>query len=237
MKALAVAVVLELVAACGRYGYDPLAAGDDTDAGDDDAGDGDAMADARDDGLIHDYRLNGDYTDELGGPDLTSVGGTLVAGGYQFGMNQGLGVIGAMPDSVYTVDIVFQFDDLTSWRKILDFKNYTSDDGYYTYDDKLQFVVVAGSVFATGPPRLTANTQFQATLTRDATGHVVGYVDRVLQFEFDDTAGVARLEAPGAVAHFFIDDTQTGGGEATGGLVRRIRMYDRALGASELPAP
>jgi len=229
-------LVLVLVTACGRYGYDSLAS-DDIDAADDGGGDGDADIDGSSDGLIHDYRLNGDYTDELGGPDLTGLGGTFVAGGYQFAANQGLGVLGAMPDSVYTVDIVFAFDDLTSWRKILDFKNYTSDDGYYTYDDKLQFVVVAGSVFATGPPRLTASTQVQTTLTRDGSGHVIGYVDHVLQFEFDDTAGVARLEAPGAVAHFFVDDTQTGGGESAGGLVRRIRMYDRALAQADLPAP
>lgn len=222
--------------ACGRYGYDAIASGDDVDAADDDD-DAAAGVDARSDGLIHDYRLNGDYTDELGGPDLTGLGGTFVAGGYQFAANQGLGVLGAMPDSVYTVDIVFQFDSLAGWRKILDFKNYATDDGYYTYDDQLQFVVVAGSVFATGPHELAANTQLQSTLTRDATGHVIGYVNRVQAFEFDDTAGVARLEAPGAVAHFFVDDTATGGGESAGGIARRIRMYDRALAANELPPP
>jgi hypothetical protein len=235
----ALAAVLVIVTGCGRYGYDLLASDDvdaETDAADDGDGGGDD-GDGRADGLIHDYRLDGDYTDELGGPDLTSLGGNLVSGGYMFGANQGLGVIGAMPDSVYSIDIVFQLDSLAGWRKVLDFKNYQSDDGYYTYDDHLQFVVVAGSVFADGTTPLTANTSFQSTLTRDASGHVVGYVNHVMQFEFDDTAGVAQLEAPGAVAHFFVDDTVTGGGEAAGGVVRRIRMYDRALGASELPEP
>ncbi len=97
-----------------------------------------------------------DNHDDFGGPDLVPAGGGFVAGGYQFGPNQGLTVTGAMPEQVYTVDLVFAFDSYatTSWQKILDFKGLTTDEGYYTYGDISQFVVVAGSQFADGPPGL-----------------------------------------------------------------------------------
>lgn len=220
--------MLALAAGCGHIGYDPVDGGPDAALGDD-GPDGTP-------GLqpLHEYRLEGDYTDQYGGPDLTGVGGTFTAGGYQFGPNQGLGVAGAMPAEVYTVDLVFSFDNLDSWKKILDYKDLTTDEGFYTYNPNLQFVIVAGSEFATGADALAVNTTFQATITRDAAGVTTGYVDRAPQWQFTDTAGVATLLGPGAVVHFFVDDAATGGGEAAGGTVRRIRIWDRALTAAEL---
>ena len=64
---------------------------------------------------------------------------------------------------------------------------------------------------------------------------MVGYVDRVQVWQFTDTAGVATLLGPGATAAFFIDDTATGMAEAGAGTVRRIRIWDRALAAADLP--
>jgi hypothetical protein len=223
-------LVAVMTAACGRIGYGDDGGGDDVDADTTDAD-----PDAIDLGPLHEYHFNGNYLDDKGGPAMVGRGGTFVAGGYQFAANQGLDVTGALPDRVYTVDIVFEFDDLVGWDKILDFKNLTTDEGYYTYDTSLQFVVVAGSTFATGPQGLPANTLMQTTLTRDAAGLTIGYVNRSQVFMFTDTAGVATLDAPGAIAHFFVDDTATGMGEATGGTVRRIMIWDRALTPSELP--
>ncbi len=223
-----IALVLALAAGCGRIGYDPVGDGA-TDGPGEDGPDGPPGSQP-----LHEYRLEGDYTDVYGGPDLTGVGGSFVAGGYQFGPNQGLGVAGAMPAGVYTVDLVFSFDNLDSWKKIIDYKDLTTDEGFYTFNPNLQFVVVAGVTFATGSDTLAVNTTFQATITRDGGGVTTGYVDRVQQWQFDDTAGVATLLGPGAVVHFFVDDAATGGGEAAGGVVRRIRIWDRALTAAEL---
>lgn len=219
-------IAFVLATACGRIDYDPVA----------DSGDGDGIDGPDAAGLlpIHEYHLNNDYLDDYGGPALTPRGGGFVTGGYQFGVNQGLSVAGAMPDSVYTVDVVFSFDTLGSWRKILDFKDLGTDEGLYTYDDHLQFVVVAGTGFENGTTVVTATTQLQVTLTRDAAGVVVGYVDRAAQFTFTDAGAVATLGGPGALAHFVIDDAATGGGEASGGVVRRIRIYDVALTETQL---
>lgn len=215
---------LAAAAACGRVGYDPIEGGDDVDV--------DAPVSVA---PIHDYRLEGNLDDVYGGPALWNGGGTFVAGGYQFVPNAGLALTAGMPPEVYTIDFVFAFDTLGSWRKILDVKGLSTDEGLYTYDDHLQYVVVAGQVFADGATALTAGTTMQVTLTRDAGGVVHGYVDRVPQFMFEDTAGVAALPDASAVAHYFIDDPTTSGNESSGGVVRRIRIWDVALGADALP--
>jgi len=217
-------IVALSAAACGHVGYDPI------------DGDPDAEIDAPLSHLIHQYRLEGDYSDDLGGPALIDRGGSLVAGGYRFEANQGLSVLDALPDQVYSVDLVFWFDAVDGWRKILDYKNLQSDNGFYVYDTALQFVVVAGSVFATGPTSVFSPTAVhQVTITRDATGRVDGYVDLIRQFQFTDTDNVASLDTPGAVVHFFVDDLATSMSESSGGVVRRIRIYDVALAETEIP--
>lgn len=228
MRSATFAVVVA-IAACGRVGYDPV-----TDAGDSDA-DRDAAIDADPLTPLHQYHLDGTYQDDYGGPDLVPAGGGFVADGYHFEANQGLSVTGAVPAEVYTVDLVFSYDAYSGWHKVLDFKDLATDEGYYTYEDHSQFVVVAGSTFADGPPGLLANTLYQMTITRDAAGVVTGYVDGAQAWTFNDTASVATLGTVGGPAHFFIDDTATGGGESKAGTVRRIRIWDRALAAGEIP--
>ena len=201
---------------------------------------------------LHQYSLNGTYNDDFGGPPLTGHGGVFVAGGYQFAVNQGLSVIGALPQSVYTVDIVFSFADLASWKKILDYEGLTLDSGFYTFDGALQYVIVPGSDFITTQVSFVVNAMARVTLTRDATNQVVAYRDGApvpalratgptppavsppTPFEFADPGRVAALT--GNTATFFIDDTATGSGEASAGLVRRIRIYDVALTAAQVAA-
>lgn len=232
MRSAMFATLLGLTA-CGRIGYDPA-----TDAGSDD-GDGDVDDDADVDAdpltPLHQYHLDGDYHDDYGGPDLVPAGGSFVADGYHFEANQGLSVTGAVPAEVYTVDLVFSYDAYSGWHKVLDYKDLATDEGYYTYDDRSQFVVVAGATFADGPVGLVANTMYQMTITRDAAGVVTGYVDGAQAWTFNDLADVATLGTVGGPAHFFIDDNATGGGESKAGTVRRIRIWDRALAAGEIP--
>lgn len=221
MRVAAVAVALVAASACGRIGYDGVSP-EETDG----------PPGVR---PIHEYLLRGNLDDERGGPSLQSGGGMVLPDGYRFAANQGLAVTGAMPPRVYTVDLVFSFDVLgDTWRKILDFKQLGTDEGFYTYMTHLQYVVVAGSVFADGARTLTAGTEYQVTLTRDAGGEVVGYVDRVEQLRFDDTGAVAALDTA-EIAHFFIDDAATSGMESSGGVVRRIRIWDVPLAVDQIP--
>jgi len=237
------------LAACGRVGFDAAPRGH----ADAPPGDGPANPDGSA-GLLpsHQYSLNNSYADDYGGPSLGGHGGTFGSDGYDFGPNQGLSVDGALPPAVYTVDLELAFVDLSGWRKILDYEGLTRDSGFYTYDYALQYVIVPGSDFLTAPVTFTANARTRVTLTRDAAGEVVGYLDGApamgarsssaappttvpaTPFAFADASGVARLT--GTTATFFIDDTATGGGEAATGSVRRIRIYDVPLTAAQVAA-
>ena len=104
---------------------------------------------------------------------------------------------------------LFDGKSLDGWKKIIDYKDKTTDEGFYTYNPNLQFVVVAGSVFSTGTTTLQPDVTYQATITRDAAGVTTGYIDRVQEWQFTDTAGVATLQGVTAPVHFFIDDNAT----------------------------
>jgi hypothetical protein len=216
------------VAACGRVGFEPDRLV--VDAGDEPGTDSRPAPPPQ-----HQYDFDFTYTDDYGGPDAEPQGGDFDAGGYRFDANLGLKLRDVIPIDVYTIDLVFSFSQLGSWRKILDFKSLVTDEGLYTFDDRLQFVVVAGSTFAMSQPVWAADEPHQVTLTRDATGRVTGYVDRAFGFQFDDTARVAAIDDTGPWVYAFIDDTATAETEASAGVVRRIRIWDVALEPGQIP--
>src|SRR4051812_2009214 len=80
-----------------------------------------AASDVRAVTLTHQYRLDGSYADDLGGPSLVPNGGTLGATRYTFGADQGLSLSNALTNNAdYSIELVFQFQDLSSYRRILD---------------------------------------------------------------------------------------------------------------------
>jgi hypothetical protein len=186
--------------------------------------------------LIHDYTFQNTLADSLGGPSLTSLGGTLGAGTYTFGAEQGLSLSGALTASQaanYSVYMDFDFDDLTGYRKILDFKNLASDNGLYDLSTDLNYYN-----FSFGPSgAFTAGTFAQVVLTRDSvSGLLTGYVNGVEQIQFTDTTSDAVFNAANNIINFFEDDAVTGGRESSSGAVSEIRIYDGALTASEVTA-
>lgn len=189
-------------------------------------------------GPIHHYPLITSLADNLGGPPAVSLGGQLRADGYRFGPNQGLSLASAMPSSVYTIDATVEIDSIPTqgWRKLIDFKNLTTDEGLYYFDvDKFQFVVVAGTSFATSDGGVvSAGTVHRITLTRDASATVAGYVDGIVRFSFVDTAAVATFSAPQQMAEMVVDDTTTSQGEADGGTIRDVTIWDVPLTAAQI---
>jgi hypothetical protein len=77
------------------------------------------------------YELNNNSLAETGGgPSLTALGGSLGATGYTFGANQGLSLPNIIGDGTpYSIDLQFSFDQTSGWRRIIDFKDRTSDTG------------------------------------------------------------------------------------------------------------
>ncbi len=127
----------------------------------------------------------------------------------------------------YSIVMLFRFNDVSSYKRIIDFKNGTSDRGLYNYSGKLHFYSSAtGNTTA-----IAAGTYVQVVLTRDALKNVVGYLNGVQEFSFADTGDDALIDAADTL-RFFKDD----GGESSAGAVARIRLYDGALTANEVAA-
>ncbi len=184
--------------------------------------------------LVHDYQLNGTLADALGGPSLVpinanGVDGTIGATGFSFPANAGLqlsnGLFGAAD---YSIEMEFSFDAVTSWRRILDFKNRTTDRGLYNFGGAIQFYP-----FTTGSGIFAPGGTVNIIATRDDATDIFGvYAGGVNILSLLDTAGDAIFSAPGRLANFFHDDVVVPD-EASSGFVNKIRFYDGALTATE----
>lgn len=182
---------------------------------------------------IHHYRLDGDLRDDNGGLDLAlsepGIPGTFDSAGFRFSLNGGLTVTAGMPQSVYTIDIKLALDDMSYWRKIVDFKGRTIDQGLYAYLSQLSFVEqVSPETVHQSPATLVAGMPFQLTLTRDIDGVVSGYVNRGSPLTFLDTTGIGTFSDNGR-AFFVTDDTVNATPEACPGVLREIRIWNVAL--------
>jgi hypothetical protein len=182
--------------------------------------------------LTHTYDLTSALTDLVGSTSLNSDGGSVGPAGYAFGANQGLNVGSALTNvGDYSILVDFSFQDLSGFRKILDFKDLTSDNGVYNLSTNLNYFN-----FSFGPNgAFTANTLARVIVTRDSgTGLEVGYVNGVQQFSFTDSTSDGLFSGTNGIIRFFEDDSVTGQREAAAGLATRISIYDGALNASEV---
>jgi len=139
---------------------------------------------------------------------------------------------GVLPDNAYTIVTLFEFDSVSGFNRIVDFKNGTSDNGLYVQGGKLRFFPNAQQ----GTTPVPANKYVQVVFTRNSTGAVAGYVNGDRQFRFTDASGDAVIGSDD-VLRFFKDNTSGAGtGEESAGSVARIRLYDFALTAGEVSA-
>ena len=181
--------------------------------------------------LTHDYLLQNSLADSLGGPSLLSFGGNLSASGYAFTANHGLSVSGALANGAdYSIALDFNFTNLNSYRKVLDLHNRTSDSGLYTLDTR--------PIYYTGQTGLagavSSGVNATMVLTRSAGTQVVAaYVNGVQQFSGGDGLDPAIFNGPNNIIYFFMDDTVITGNDPTG-TVKRIRIFDGALSATEV---
>lgn len=182
--------------------------------------------------LTHLWTLDGTDADSVGATPITLNEPGLTATGFFFGSNAGLSAHGAMPTASYTIDLSFDFDNVTGYNKVVDFKDKTSDTGLYVYNGKMNFYNVV-----TGTASIVADQAFRLTITRDgATDQFSAYVNGVLDLTFADTSGLAEFTGADAVADFFQDDSHTNGREHDSGFVDYIRVWDGALSANEVAA-
>ena len=190
--------------------------------------------------LVADYQFNNNLQSSVGSPpDLQNVGvgNAFVAdtvGGQprtvlQFPMGGGVLLTptsGVISSGIYTIVALFRFDEISGYRRIVDFKDPPVDKGLYSLDGFLNFFDSAIGASAVIP----AATYVQVALTRDGSDQVVGYVNGAQQFAFLDSGNDGIIV--GNTLRFFKDD----GSEESAGAVSRIRLFDTALSAAEVAA-
>ncbi len=179
--------------------------------------------------LVHDFQLNGSLSDAFGGPDIVNNGGTLGATGITFGANQGPTLGGFANTGVYSVALSFSHDVSNGYRKILDFKTRTSDNGLYNLNQNLNFYPITTSP----TPNFADGVLASVVLTRDASGLTTGYVNGVQYIQFVDSNNLAVIDTE---LNFLRDDFATGEREAAAGFLDSICVYDTALTGAEVAA-
>lgn len=99
----------------------------------------------------HVYELNGSYTDSQGGPSLNGGISSLTATGASVSPNSLISLSsGFASTGTYSIEMHFQLDTVSSYRKLLDFKNRTADTGLYARNTALVGTVslfVAATLF------------------------------------------------------------------------------------------
>ncbi len=180
---------------------------------------------------VHEYRFDNSLADTLGGPALQSLGGTLGDGSYTFAAGQGLILDGALSNGAdYSVEITARLDQVSEYRRILDFKNGASDTGLYSFAGRLSFPPInfgTASVISAGDPVTILLTRIASTNT------LTGYANGTAQFSIVDGAGNGVFSTSGARMVFFRDDNVFPG-EQTSGVVTSIRIFDRGLSPTEV---
>jgi hypothetical protein len=191
-----------------------------------------------------DYRFEDSLADSIGAAtelsaigahatgfiDETVLGQTRPVLMFDRGSGLELTPASAALGSEYTIELVFRFDRLDGYAKIIDFNNATEDSGLYSLDGRMDFFPITGGFSAAVEP----DSYARVVLTRDATENVVAYVDGARQLSFRDTGDIAVIDADDTL-RMFSDDTVTAN-EDSGGAVSRIRLYDGPLSASDVAA-
>ena len=176
----------------------------------------------------HVYNLNGTLADAFGGPSLSTLGGSLAASGFTFGFNEGLSLTGVV-GSTYTIAMRFRFDEVSGYRRIIDFKDRASDNGPYVLSGASNFYPTV-----TGPTApYVPNTLGLTIFTRDAAGLFSAYFGGALQYSFLD-AGNEGVRSVNTV-RFFQDDLSVGN-EASAGFVNYIATWNSALTQAQVAA-
>lgn len=172
-------------------------------------------------------------------PDLTNINSgqtfstTTVRGAARrvlnFPYNTGLQLqptLGVFPNEMYTMAILFRFDNVGGWRRLIDFRGGI-DQGLYVHDGKLEFYPYSGQSVVC----VTNNTWHMVALTHDANGQMHLYCDGVLRLTLTDSSNYGVVSSANTV-RFLKDD----GGDIPTGSISRLHIFSRVLDANEIAA-
>ncbi|MBF0158572.1 MAG: pre-peptidase C-terminal domain-containing protein [Magnetococcales bacterium] len=141
----------------------------------------------------------------------------------------------------YTLAMRFRFGDMSGYRKIIDYRNRTTDDGLYILNGFVNFYPLN-----TGSVAYAANDLIDLIATRDASSDLLtiylsdGHGGYVKALEIHDTTGISEpsLTSNGLARFgFFYDDLRTGGEATQSGKVYQISLWDGSLTAGTITGP
>ena len=187
--------------------------------------------------LVHLFEFDNNLNDSLSSTVLTDNGGTINSDSYSFGTNQGvfLDTALSLADN-YSIGIQFSFESVSSWNKIVDFKDRIPDSGQYILSSNIRFFDPSIGGSGVVQPDEFINVVFTRSSLDDVyTAYLNGsstpeysFVDSTSQAIAFDNSGFAQFA-------FFMDDAATGFDEASAGIVNEIRIWDGPLLTSEIP--
>ncbi len=129
----------------------------------------------------------------------------------------------------YTFALLIALNNVSGYRKLVDFNDLTDDFGWYAYDRSLYPYSISAFDYDTTPMR--AGKWRQVVLTRNSAGIVGGYVDGKLIDKVKDLDEDEILRSN--VLNFLIDDHNQDA-EHSGGEIARLRIWDDALGPKQV---
>jgi len=152
---------------------------------------------------------------------------------YRFKTNSGVQfdntLAGNFIGKTYSIELYFVFDDILGYKRVIDWKNRTTDYGIYVYDGYLYFYPNAESDSAL----VTAGQYVYFVLTRDSVSKDVKvYGDTTLGFTYTDNNMDAVLNADN-VLNFFEDDLEVPN-EASSGAIALLNIYNYVLDSATI---
>jgi OOP family OmpA-OmpF porin len=147
---------------------------------------------------------------------------------YHFDDNMGLqfdnNAAGNWFKKSYTIELYFKMDEMNSWKRVVDYKNRTSDWGCYVFYGKLNFYNIATSDTI---PFAAGKYQYY-TVTRDSvTKKVKVFSSGSSRIEFTDVNDQAVLSSANLL-NFFQDDLMVQN-EASPGEIALLRLTNYPL--------
>ncbi len=193
--------------------------------------------------IVADYQFGNSFSSSVvGAPvleELTAGGaGSFVTDNvagqsrtaFRFNADSGLRVdtTGLLSNTEYSVGMLFEFDAVSGYRRIMGVKNLAADQALYNYNSGNTVGFFNDDA---GSQAFGADTYVEVFMTRNGTtGLTRGYLNGVESFSFLD-AGNSTISAANRLV-FFKDDA----GEETSGTVARIQLFDQELSPAAVAA-
>jgi len=192
----------------------------------------------------YEYNFTNDFSETNASiPDLNPIcagnfindriSSCIQKGVYHFDFNCGLSFDNTSANNFisdeYTIEMYFKFRTLNSWKRIIDYKNRSSDFGLYGLNGRVNFYNLTTSSEAP----FFVDTYAHILVTRQASSDEYKvYVDGIEYISFidSDQHGVLSEEN---ILTFFHDDLIVQN-EASEGEVSLIRIYDYVLTPSKV---